>query len=184
MNDRCHQAQNTTGPLEPLQSSPILIQTIKNFRVDGITGNHPLTVFDLTGLHREVPLIFVIHLTKLGTDRVAGRFVLAIQEQSAADHFKSFVRCYRFPDRLHAAEGMLDSIQRNFASVAADFDIGLRDRGHHKTVLAGPRRFGHLLDEGDKVVKGSSRQTMCAIQFLCIGHQLVHQHQAGAAGVK
>ena len=184
MDDRCHQTQDTTGPLESLQRGPILVQTVKHLRVDGVTGDHPITVFDLTGLHREVTLVFVIHLTELRADRIAGLRVFAVQEEPPAHDLKALVCRYWFPDRLHTSKGMLNGFQGNFSRIAADFDIGLRDRGHHKTVLAGPRRFGHLLDERDEVVKGSGRQSVCAIQFLCIGHQLVHQHQTGTAGVK
>ena len=152
--------------------------------MDGVTGDHPITVFDLAGFHREISLVLVIHLTELRADRIAGLRVFAVQEEPPAHDLKALVCRHRLPDGLHTSKGMLNGFQGNFSRIAADFDIRLRDRGHHKTVLAGPRRFGHLLNEGDEVIKGSGRQTMCVVQLLCVGNQLIHQYQAGAAGVK
>ena len=174
MDDRSHQAQDTTGSLESFQCGPILIQTVKHLRVDRVAGNHSFPILHLAGFHREISLVLVIHLTELRADRIAGLRVFAVQEEPPAHDLKALVCRHRLPDGLHTSKGMLNGFQGNFSRIAADFDIRLRDRGHHKTVLAGPRCFCHLLDEGDEVVKGSGRQSVCAIQFLCIGHQLVH----------
>lgn len=79
---------------------------------------------------------------------------------------------------------MLDGFQGDLALLAADLNIGLRDGCHNQAVPAGSCGLRDFLNEGNKVAKRSGGQPLLLIEFSCIGHQLIHQHQAGSAGVK
>ena len=36
MNDRCHQPQHASGPLEPVQRGPVVVEPIEEFRMDRV----------------------------------------------------------------------------------------------------------------------------------------------------
>ncbi|OQB40778.1 MAG: hypothetical protein BWY09_00704 [Candidatus Hydrogenedentes bacterium ADurb.Bin179] len=184
MDDRRHQAQDAAGPLETLQSRPILVQTVEHLGVDGIAGNHPFLILKLLCLQGEIALILIVHLAEPGTDLVAPIRVLAVKEQAAAHNFKALAGRNRFPNRLHAPEGMLNGLKRGLARLAADFNIGFGDRGDHQAVLAGPGRFSYFLNKGDEIVKCACRQTPGAVNLFGVGDDLVHEDQAGRGGVK
>ena len=79
---------------------------------------------------------------------------------------------------------MLYGLKGNLASLAANLDFGFRQGGHNKTVLACASSFGHFLNEGDEVVETSRWQALHTVDFLGVGHKLVHKDKAGTAGVK
>ena len=184
MDDRSHQPQHAAGALEPLQCGPVIVQAVEDLRVDGVAGNHPVAVLHLFDLRRKIAGVGLVQLAELGADPVAGLRVLAVKEEAAAHDFKAFVGGNRFPDGFHPPEGVLDGLQCGLSRFAADLNIRFRDGSHHKAVLAGAGGFGDLLNKGDEVVERTSGQTLDTVDALCVCHQLVHQHQTGAAGIE
>ena len=184
MNDRRHQAQHAAGTLESFQRGPVIVQAVEDFRVDGIAGNHPITVVHFFGVCRKITGVVLVHLAERRAHAVAGFRILAVEEQAAAHHLKALIGGNRLPDRFHTTKGMFNGFQCVLSCFAADLDIRFRDRSHHQTVLAGACGFGDLLNERVEVIERPGGQTGHTIQFSGIRHKLVHQDQAGAAGIK
>ena len=183
--DNCsHQAQNATGALEALQRCPIVVQTVKYFRVNRVAGHHTVPILNFLSFQREICRVLLIHLAECSANGIARCRVLAVKEQSAAHNFKAFVRGNRLPDGLHTPKGVLNRLQRNLAGLAADFNGRLRDRSNHDAVIARARSLSNFLNKGDEVVIRASGQAGNAVEFLCISNQLVHQNQAMAALVQ
>ena len=70
------------------------------------------------------------------------------------------------------------------AAFLADFDVGFRDRSDNKAILAGARCFRDLLNERDQVIKGTCRKPIHLPELLGVGHKLINQDDARAAGIE
>ena len=114
----------------------------------------------------------------------AGCFVLAVQKQSTAYNFKSFVCSNWLPNRLHTSKSMLDCFECLLACLATNLNAGFRNRSNHDAVFTCARSFGNLLNECNEIIERTSRQTFCTKENLCVSNQLVHQNQAGATFVE
>lgn len=75
-------------------------------------------------------------------------------------------------------------LQCGLSGLAAYFDVRLGDGGHHKPVAAGAGGLGYLLNKGDEIVERAGRQAAHAIDARGIGHEFVHEDEAGAAGIE
>ena len=115
---------------------------------------------------------------------VARRLVLAVEEEPAAHHLEALAGAHGLPDRLHAAEGVLDLLERALAGLAADLVVGLGDGGDDQAAFRGTRGLGELLDEGYEVVERAGGQLVGAVELLGVGNELVHEDQAAPARVE
>ena len=101
MHHSSHQAQHTACFLKTLNSRPILIQAIKNLRMDGIAGAHALIVVNIFGDGWEIGIVFLIELAKGKAHLIACRIIFTVQEQAATDNLKTFVGRNRLPYGFH-----------------------------------------------------------------------------------
>ena len=118
-----HEAQNAARTLKALQRSPVFIQAVEHFGVDGVAGQKPVSVLYFPGLKREVRRVFTVHGAEMSAHHFSRGRVFAIQKEPAPYHFKAFVCCHRFPDGFHASKGVFNGFQCDCARFSADFDI-------------------------------------------------------------
>ena len=75
-----HQAQYAAGFLEALDGCPILIETVEDFRMNGIAALHALKIVHFLGFRGEIGVVFLIHVAEGLANSISPCFVLAIQE--------------------------------------------------------------------------------------------------------
>jgi len=184
MNNCCHQTQHTSCALESLQCCPIAIETIEYFWMYRVARYKAVTIFHFLGFKRKIFRIVLIHLAECITNSIAGCFVLAVQKQSTAYNFKSFVCSNWLPNRLHTSKSMLDCFECLLACLATNLNAGFRNRSNHDAVFTCACSFGNLLNECNEIIERTSRQTFCTKENFCVSNQLVHQNQAGATFVE
>ena len=184
VDDRRHQAQHAARALEPLQRGPVAVQPLEDLRMDRIVRLQPLQIAGLPALGREVAALLAVQRVERAAYVVAGRLVVERQEEPSAHDFESFLGADRLPDRLHAAERVLDARQRLPARVAPDLDVGLRDGRHEHCVATRPHRFGQLLNEGLHRVEAARHQAVDAVDLARIGDQFVDEDETRTTGVE
>ena len=184
VDDCGHQAQHAAGALEALEGRPVLVEAVEHLGVYRVTRHHALAVLQLARLRRELSGVLSVHLAERDAHLVARDLVLAVEEEPAAHHLEALASAHWLPDRLHAAEGMLDLLECALAGLAADLVVGLGDGGDDQAALRGARSLGELLDEGYEVVERARGQLVGAVEFLGVGHKLVHEDQAASARVE
>ena len=183
--DNCsHQTQHTTSSLESLQCCPITIKSIKDLRMDRIAGDHAIPILHFLGFHGKIGGVILIHLTECFADRIACIRILAIEEKTPANDFKTFISSNRLPNGLHSAKGVFNGFQYLLAGFSANLNFRFRNRRNNQTVLAGTCRFCNLLNEGNEIIIRTCRKSFHAIEFLCIGNQLIHQDKTGTTLIK
>ena len=117
-------------------------------------------------------------------DSAAFGGVLAVKEKTAADDLKAFVCRDRFPNGFLSPEGVFNGFQCLLSGFSADLDIGFGNGSDHHAVFAGAGGFGDFLNKGDEILKGTGGESVNAVNLSGVGDKLVHQNQAGSAGVK
>ena len=184
MNDGGHQAQHSACALKTLQRGPVFIQSVKYFRVYGITGQQTVSVLHFSDFQRKICWIFPVQSAEMAAYHFACGRIFAIQKKPAAYHFKTFTGSHGLPDGFHAAKGMFNGFQCGFTSFPAHLYIRFRDGSHHQAAFTGPRGFGYFLYERNEIVETSCRKSVYAIDSFGIGHELIHENKAGATCIE
>ena len=123
MNHRRHQAQHAAGPLEFVESGPVVVQPVEQLRVDRICRAHPALILRFARFGRELLRELSVLVRECLHYRIARSEQFRIGdglEQTPPNNFKPLFGACRTPRGLDAFDHVLQSLQRSQATLAAD----------------------------------------------------------------
>src|SRR5690606_19369771 len=96
------------------QSGPIVVEAVKDFRVDGIRGTEALQIIAIAALGRELLMLGAVEVEESLCRGIALDELVLLDdrlEEATADDFKTFFGTGGFPRRFHAADGVAKAVE-------------------------------------------------------------------------
>src|SRR5664280_3147094 len=125
MHDGTHQPKDTAGALEALQRGPVLVEPVKQLRVNRVRRPDPTLIRRLAALARELTTVFGVELHESPSH--GGDVPLGIRprldEQPPPHDLERLVRCRWPPLVRHPANDVLQPRQRLPTVQATDLEV-------------------------------------------------------------
>ena len=112
--------------LELVERGPIIVESVEQFRMDGIGGLESPAISALAGGIRELLGLIAVEVGESADHRIArceARRILNRLEKAAAHDLEAFLWAGRPPGGFYAPKGVLDALQGCLPTFAADLDV-------------------------------------------------------------
>ncbi len=186
VDHRGQEAEHPPGALEALEGGPVLVEPVKELRMDGVGEAHPLLVAGLEDLAWELPPVLPVVAHVLPHHGVPHPVALRRKglEEPAAHDLVGFVLGGGLPHRLQPPEDVLQPEEGLPPPSSPHLGVGGGKGGHHQGAGAALGRLGQGLGEGEVLVKGPGGEALLPVEVAQEGHPLVYEHQGRAEAVK
>ncbi len=144
MDDGGHKAQDTTGSLETVQLGPVVVQSVEQLGMDGISGFQAALVASLPAVRWKLLRLGAVQVGEGPGNRIEGGEVPLLRdglEESPAHDLEAFLGTGRSPHRLQAAERIAQALDSFAAAFATDLNVGGRDASHQEGLRGCLGRF-------------------------------------------
>src|SRR5699024_9512156 len=187
-----HQPKDSTGPLEPFQGGPILVQPVEELRMDRIGTIDPFFVCALPHVGRQFTLIGPVIVDELarGGPYPSRGLGVGFFEQTPSHDLEALYRTGRLPLMGGSSDDVLESFDRFDSVFPSGLEVVERstvvvlpsvrggNRHEHKSARCLRSCFRQRLCEGELRVEGSADKIVAIVELTRVGHPLVDKDDA------
>ena len=184
VDDLGHQLEHAAGALEVVQAGPVLVEAVEDLGVDGIGAQQALAVVAVLGFGGEVGAVGGVVVGEGAAHRFRRLGLGDGAEQAPAHDLEGLLGGHRLPQGLDAAEVVGQAGQGLDPALAAGLAFRLGQGGEHDGGGHRLEGLGEGLDEGQVGIEGAAAQGLALLELAHVGHQLVHQDDAGGIGAE